>query len=192
MPFVTEALWQHLPHAGESIMVAPWPEAGERDDAAERDFGALIETVRAIRNVRSEANVEPGRWISAEIFAGPHATAFDGARAELATLARIADGELVIRDDEPAGSRGAMTAVAGNVVAMLPMAGLVDLDAERERLRKELAEAETERDRAQAQLSNESFMARAPAHVIEVQQRRLATANEQIARLRRRLAELDG
>jgi valyl-tRNA synthetase len=181
-----------LPHTGETIMIASWPEAGNRDDAAERDFGALIETVRAIRNVRSEANVEPGRWIAAEIFAGPHAAAFELARGELATLARIADSELVIRDDEPAGSRGAMTAVAGNVVAMLPMAGLVDLAAERERLGKELAEAEAERDRALAQLSNEAFMARAPAHVVEVQQRRLATANEQIALLRRRLAELDG
>src|SRR4051794_25761427 len=119
MPFVTEALWQELPHAGDSIMIAPWPDAGQRNEAAERDFGALIESVRAIRNVRTEANVEPGRWIAAEIFAGPHAAAFITARGELAALARIADGELVIRDDEPTGSRGAMTAVAGNVVAML-------------------------------------------------------------------------
>src|SRR3712207_1139939 len=58
MPFVTEALWQELPHVGDSVMVAPWPEAGERDERAEADFGALIELVRAIRNARTEANVE--------------------------------------------------------------------------------------------------------------------------------------
>jgi valyl-tRNA synthetase len=191
MPFVTEALWQELPHAGESVMIAPWPEPGPRDEAAERDFGALIETVRAIRNARTEAGVEPGRWIAAEVFAGPHAAAFETARRELGTLARIADDELVIRQGAPEGGKGALTAVAGNVVAILPLAGMVELAAERDRLRKEIAAAEGERDRAQAQLGNEAFVARAPAHVIEVQRRRLATAEEQIALLERRLAELD-
>ena len=81
--------------------------------------------------------------------------------------------------------------MAGNVVAMLPMAGMVDLDAERDRLRKEIAAAVAERDRAQAQLGNEAFVARAPEHVVEVQRQRLATAKEQIALLERRLAELD-
>ena len=192
MPFVTEALWQELPHAGESVMIAPWPEPEPRDETAERDFGALIETVRAIRNARTEAGVEPGRWIAAEIFAGPHAAAFEAARRELGTLARIADDELVIREGAPTGGKGDLTAVAGNVVAMLPLAGMVDLDAERDRLRKEIVAAESERDRAQAQLGNEAFVARAPAQVIEVQRRRLATAKEQIALLGRRLAELDG
>jgi valyl-tRNA synthetase len=191
MPFVTEALWQELPHVGDSVMIASWPTAGTRDAAAEAEFGALIETVRAIRNARTEANVEPGRWIAAEVFAGPLAGAFDGSRRELGTLARIADDELVIRDSAPEGDKGALTAVAGHVVAMLPLAGMVDLDAERDRLRKEIATAAAERDRALAQLGNEGFMARAPEQVIEVQRRRLATAEEQIALIERRLAELD-
>jgi valyl-tRNA synthetase len=193
MPFVTEALWQELPRVGESVMVAAWPEAGRRDEAAESEFGALIETVRAIRNARTEAGVEPGRWIATKIFAGPHIAAFETARRELGTLARIADDQLVIRDGKPEGDegQGALTAVAGNVVAMLPLAGMVDLDAERDRLRKEVAAAVAERDRAQAQLGNEAFVAKAPEHVIEVQRRRLATAEEQISLLERRLAELD-
>ncbi|MBA2518430.1 MAG: valine--tRNA ligase, partial [Chloroflexia bacterium] len=86
MPFVTESLWQELPHAGDSVIVAAWPEAAERDNAAEADFGALIELTRAIRNARTEANVEPGRWISAEIVAGPRTAAFEGARRELGWL----------------------------------------------------------------------------------------------------------
>jgi valyl-tRNA synthetase len=190
MPFVTEALWQELPHIGESVMIAAWPAAGSRDEAAESDFGALIETVRAIRNARTEANVEPGRWIAAEVFAGPQTAAFESARRELGALARIADADLVIRDTAPAGAQGALTAVAGNVVALLPLAGRVDLDAERDRLQKEMAAAESERDRAQAQLGNEAFVARAPQQVVEVQRRRLATAEEQIAVLQRRLAAL--
>jgi valyl-tRNA synthetase len=191
MPFLTEALWQELPHIGESVMIAAWPEAGPRDGAAETDFGALIEIVRAIRNARTEAGVEPGRWIAAEIFPGPHRAAFETARRELGTLARIADDELVMLAGTPEGSQGALTAVAGNVVAILPLAGMVDLEAERDRLRKEIAAAVAERDRAQAQLGNEAFISRAPEQVVAVQRQRLATAEEQIALLERRLAELD-
>jgi valyl-tRNA synthetase len=190
MPFVTEALWQELPHAGESVMIASWPEAAERDETAETEFDALIETVRAIRNARTEAGVEPGRWIAAEIFAGPLTPSFEAARRELGALARVADDDLMFREGAPSGGRGTLTAVAGNVIALLPLAGLVDLDAERERLRKEIAAASEERDRARAQLGNESFMARAPEHVVDVQRRRLASAEEQIALLERRLAEL--
>ena len=73
MPFVTEALWQELPHVGESVMIAAWPEPDAAMKRPRADFGALIEIVRAIRNARTEAGVEPGRWIAAEIFAGPHA-----------------------------------------------------------------------------------------------------------------------
>ena len=70
MPFITEALWQQVPHQGESIMVAPWPVAGQRDHEAERAFGALIEVVRGIRNARAEAGVEPARWIGAHVYPG--------------------------------------------------------------------------------------------------------------------------
>jgi valyl-tRNA synthetase len=191
MPFVTEALWQELPHAGDSVMIAPWPEAEARDAEAEEAFGALIETVRSIRNARTEAGVEPGRWIAAEIFAGPHAAAFETARRELGTLARIADDELVIRAGSPEGGKGALTAVAGSVVTMLPLASMVDLEAERDRLRREIATAEAERDRAHAQLRNKAFLARAPEQVVDVQRRRLAAAEEQIALIERRLAELN-
>ena len=77
------------------------------------------------------------------------------------------------------------------IVAILPLAGMVDLAAERERLSKEIATAETERDRARAHLSNDAFLSRAPEQVIDVQRRRLATAEEQIALLTRRLGELE-
>ena len=75
---------------------------------------------------------------------------------------------------------------------MLPLAGMVDLAAERERLSKDLATAQAERDRAQAQLSNEGFISRAPEKVIEVQRQRLASAEEQIGLIERRLVELAG
>jgi valyl-tRNA synthetase len=80
--------------------------------------------------------------------------------------------------------------VAGETVALLPLAGMVDLDAERERLEKERAEATLEKERAEKQLGNEAFVARAPGSVVEVQRKRLQTAQEQIALLERRLSEL--
>jgi valyl-tRNA synthetase len=147
--------------------------------------------VRAIRNARTEAGVEPGRWIAAEIFPGRHRAAFETARRELSSLARVADDELVMLNGIPESSQGALTAVAGNVVAMLPLVGMVDLEAERDRLRKEIAATIAERDRARAQLGNEAFVSRAPEQVVAVQRQRLATAQEQISLLERRLAEMD-
>ena len=192
MPFVTEALWAELPHVGEGAIVAAWPEGGSRDERAEADFGALIEVVRAIRTARTEANVEPGRWIAAGIHADGRAAAFEGARRELGALARIDDDELTIAAGEPAAGEGSVTVVAGDVVAVLPLAGLVDLAAERARLGREIAEAAAERDRAAKQLGNEAFVAKAPPQVVEVQRKRLATAAEQVALLERRLGALGG
>jgi valyl-tRNA synthetase len=83
-----------------------------------------------------------------------------------------------------------LTVVAGTVSATLPLADMVDLDAERSRLERELGEAKHERDRANAQLSNEAFVSRAPEKVVNVQRERLARATEQIELLERRLAGL--
>ncbi len=86
MPFITEALWQRLPHVGESIMIAPWPEAVGNDPDAERAFGTIMGLVRGIRNARVEAGVEPARWIAANVHAGDQAGAFESARAEFGLL----------------------------------------------------------------------------------------------------------
>ncbi|MCC6315888.1 MAG: valine--tRNA ligase [Thermomicrobiales bacterium] len=190
MPFVTEALWQQLPHAGDSVMVAAWPTAAAPAAPAEAVFGAAIELIRAIRNARSEANVEPGRWIAADIYAGDLAPAFESVRRELAALARIDEERLTIARGEPAAGSGAVTAVAGEIVALLPLAGMVDLAAERERLGKELGEARLERDRAAKQLANKAFVDKAPPAVVDTQRKRLQTAQEQIALLERRLSDL--
>jgi len=192
MPFVTEALWGEVPRVGDSVVIAPWPRAGPRDEGAEADFGALIELVRAIRNARAEANVEPGRWIAARVYAGERAVAFEGVRRELGFLARIADDELTVVAGAPVAEEQAITVVAGDVVAVLPLAGLVDLDVERERLRRELAEAEAEVGRAERQLANADFVAKAPPAVVEAQRKRLTEARGRVEVLGRRLAELDG
>ncbi len=190
IPFATEALWQALPHVGESIVVSTWPIAGERDSAAEENFNVLIELVRSIRNVRAEAAVEPARWIAADIYAGNRTAAFEELRSELAQLARISDDQLTFKSGEPDHADQAVTVVAADVVATLPLAGLVDLDAERIRLEKELIAAREEQGRATTSLSNEAFISRAPAQVVDQQRNRLRVANEQIEVLTKRLSML--
>jgi len=191
MPFITEALWQEVPHAGASIMIAPWPQAEQPDLDAERGFEALMDVVRGIRNARSESGVDPGLWISADVWAGNLTADLERSRAELGLLARIADDQLHFHAGASEHRDRALTVIAGNIVASLPLADMVDPDAERERLQKELEEAEAERGRAEKQLSNESFILRAPEHVIAVQRERLVRATEQIDLLRLRLAGLN-
>ena len=99
MPFLTEELWQRLPHAGDSIMVAPWPEAAENrvDTHAVREYDFLMDSVRAIRNARAEAGVEPARWISAIIYPGSHGETFAMAEPVFRFLARVAEDRLEYR-----------------------------------------------------------------------------------------------
>ena len=190
MPFITEALWQQVPHQGKTIMMAPWPVAGELDPDAETAFGALMDLVRGIRNARTEGGVEPGRWISANIWAGDLTADLEGARRELGSLARIADDQLTFHSGDPVQQQQALTVLSGVVVASLPLAGMIDLSVERERLVKELEEAKMERDRAQAQLANESFTSRAPEKVVQVQRDRLSSALERISTLEARIRNL--
>ena len=190
MPFVTERLWQEMPHAGKSIMIAPWPSPGHGDPESEQTFETLMEVVRGIRTARADSGVEPGKWIAADVYAGPLRPHFEAARAEFGSLARIADDQLRLPAGEAPGLPQSLTVLAGPVVALLPRAAMIDLAAARARLAKELDDAMRERARAEAQLGNESFMARAPEKVVQVQRDRLKRAIEQSDTLRNRLADL--
>lgn len=192
MPFATEALWQVLPHAGDALIVSSWPEAGKRDRSAEDDWSVLMELVGKIRNARTEANVEPGRWIAADVYAGARRAALEGARRELGFLARIANDRLRFLDGEPAAAAQEVVVVASDVVAVLPLAGMVDLEVERARLRRELEAAVSEKARLEGQLAREGFVARAPAQVVDGVRQKLGLVVEKGDVLRRRLDELGG
>lgn len=187
MPFITETIWQRLPHGGDALIIAPWPEAGAMDSGAEHEFGLLIDLVRAVRNARSEAGVEPGKWIAAAIGAGTHTAALISQREVFTRLARVADDQLTIAPvvDAPAQ---ATTLIVADVI--LYLTGLVDVAAERRRLTQEIAEAEGHADRTRAQLTNENFVARARPEVVQAARDRLAASDERVARLRARLAAL--
>jgi valyl-tRNA synthetase len=194
MPFVTEAIWQQLPlvglpHTGEALIIARWPEAGALNEAAEAQMALVQEIVRGIRNARAEYNVEPGRRIAALIGAGNSTGLLREQRDLLTFLARLDPERLAI---EPALSapEQAVTVVAGETTTYLPLAGMVDLDAERERLRKAFAALETDIARSDRLLSNDGFRRKAPAEVVAREEARLAELKEQQARLQAQLALL--
>jgi valyl-tRNA synthetase len=191
MPFVTEELWQRLPHGGDALIVAPWPHVGADYPEEYEKFEAVKEATRLIRNARAEHGVDPARQIEAIVYPGGLAQAYEGAARELQFLARIDEGSFALRSGAPEAPEGpSVSIVSGGASIYLPLAGLVDLQAERERLERELHDARDEVGRAKAMLDNEQFTAKAPPNVVQQQRDRLERATEQVELLEHRLAEL--
>ncbi len=198
MPFVTETIWQNLRDAwgasewGESLMIAPWPAAGEVDAEAEDAMQAIMEVVRGIRNARAEYDVEPGRRIAALIAAGNLTPAFTAERDALISLARLDEARFTLTRELPEKPAKALAIVTSGVEVYLPLAGMVDLEREQERLNKELQSVEADIARAQGLLSNERFTAKAPPEVVEKERNKLAAAEERKAALAARIEMLQG
>ncbi len=190
MPFVTEAIWQALPHEGEALIIAPWPEPGETDPQAEADMGLIMELVRGIRNARAEHNVEPGRRIPALFVAGEQTALLEGHRNLLVNLARLDAEQTQIAAALAERPQQAVTLVSGPVVCYLPLAGMVDLAAERERLQRELDDLAKQVARLEGLLANEGFVSKAPAEVVSRERARLAELRTSHAKLAERLAAL--
>jgi valyl-tRNA synthetase len=199
MPFVTEALWASLPHRAtdpELLIVARWPAPGERDEAAETGVQALLELVRGIRNARSEAKVEPGRWLPVDVVVpvGAGAT-FEALRPAIARLARARPLERRLTREALEATAGSadLAVIVGDLEALVRVAtadgggGGDSASLERARLERELAEAEGWLVAARERLANDSFTARAPAAVVEGARAREAELADQVARLRERL-----
>jgi len=201
MPFVTEEIWQHLKGSSiryqesgegwpEALIVAPWPEPGPTDEAAEAGMALIMEIVRAIRNARAEYKVEPGRRIEAIIAAGEDHKLLTDQRDILIALARLDAEKLRIARTLEAKPTQALALVVGGVEIYLPLAGMVDLEKERQRLTKEIKEVLEGIARSEALLANEDFLAKAPAHVVEKEREKLADYRQRQAKLRERLQSL--
>ena len=193
IPFVTEELWQHIPHAeGEApaLIIAAWPEVRPEFDApdAAATFERLRESVRAIRNARSEYNVDPGRKISATIDAGDFSEAFQAMTPVLALLARL-DSDRLVFGPAPAAEKG-VTLVAGDITIFLPLGGMVDVEAELARLQKQLAETEKHIRGAEGRLGNEKFVSKAPEKVVEQARQTLSDLQAQRDKLTEQIAAL--
>ncbi len=194
MPFVTEAIWQHLrDHVDgleEALIVAEFPTGdGETDADAEDRTDLVIDVVRAIRNIRAERGVDPGRFIEAYVASNGARPTLEEAGPIIETLARVRPLHLVA-DTTAAPSEGVASAVLSEAQVVVPLAGLIDTGAEREKLSKQLGEAEGEIKRLEGKLANEQFRSKAPAEVIAKEQEKLAAAESRAQGLRGRIAEL--
>ncbi len=198
MPFVTEEVWQHLrkPEGSgikdEALIVAAWPQADRKlvDTRAEKDFAAVMDIVRAIRNARAEFNVEPGKRIAAVISAGSAQTLLESQRDAIALLARLEPGEFKIARHaaKPAQS---LALVAGKTEIYLPLAGMLDVEKEKARLANEIAKVNGDIARAENLLAGE-FSQRAPKDVVQKTRDTLDANRERAAMLDAQLAGLEG
>jgi valyl-tRNA synthetase len=190
MPFVTEELWQNLPHEGQALIIAPWPAPLGEDPEAVKQFEDLQEAIRAVRNAKVEARVEMKR-VPAIVLAKPETLRlFQSEREALVRLAGLEAASLQITDYLPAAPEQAMALMTDAATLYLPLSGLLDLDQERARLAKEIEEAEREVVKSQAMLANDNFISRAPAAVVEKEREKLASAQERATKLKERLAAL--
>ena len=193
MPFATEAVWQALPEEvreGEALIMARWPKPDTAllDDEAEERMELMMELIRGIRNRRAEHDVTPGKRIPAIIAAGDAAPWLDEQRAVLCSLAKLDPAQLTVRSTvEPPDQ--AATIVVGETVCYLPLAALVDLNAEHERLSKELTEIEGRIAHSENLLAGE-FAQKAPEHIVQRERDKLADLQAEQAKLKERLDAL--
>ena len=203
IPFVTEEVWGHLKRAAgeslappegwaEALMIARWPQVGERDGEAEADMELIIELIRGIRNVRGEYKVQPGKPIAALIAAGDQTSTLNAQRDILTQLARLDAEQLTIQPalSEDQLSDQVASIVIGGVTCYLPLAGLIDLEAERARLQKELDEVIAWITRSERQLAG-PFAQRAPAQVVQRERDKLAGLQQRREQLEERLEALN-
>lgn len=189
MPFITEEIWQQLPGAGSTIMLAPWPvETQFFNENAEKAMEILMSVITEIRTIRSEKQVPPGKKITAIFHADPQLqTILQDNKQYLMTLAGLADAQIGDIGNKP---ERCVAAVTMGVEIYLPLAELVDLDAEIARIKKELAKAQQELDRTKQKLDNPGFVQKAPPAVVEKEKEKLVLMEDTVAKLTALLQEV--
>jgi valyl-tRNA synthetase len=196
IPFVTEEIWHHvaprLGHSGDSISLQPYPEPSAHafsDDAACQQVLWLQAVVSNLRSLRSEMNLAPAKTVPLLLMGGSAQDRELAARYAdaIAFLGRTESQDWLAAGSEPPP---AAAAVIGELTVLIPLAGLVDLDAERSRLAKEIRRVETEIGKCRGKLGNDNFVANAPPAVVEQERRRLAEYTTELAGLQQQAARL--
>lgn len=191
MPFITEEIYQCLPHEAESIMISKWPVADESlvDPEAERGMNAIMDSIKAIRNMRAEVNANPGKKIPAIMLVSEdlrEVVAHNDSYIKL--LGGIDNLELrPLNGEKP---ENAMAAVVTGIEVYLPLAGLIDVEKETQRLSKELTAMEKDLQRAGGKLNNAGFLAKAPEDVIAKERAKYEELSGKIEAVKKRMAYL--
>jgi valyl-tRNA synthetase len=190
MPFVTETLWQALPHEGQALIAAPWPTEGWTDDEAEGFMQSLMDVVRAIRNARTECNIQAGKRIPAIFVAGELTTFYGQYKQVVCNLAHLDPEATTISEAASEKPAHALTIVEGGIEVYLPLEGVIDLDAERERIAIEMEDLTKRIAQVEIRLRNDSFVSKAPEEVVQRERDKKDELRERWTRLRNRLQEL--
>lgn len=203
MPYLTEELWLMLPgtsnafhnpayaDAGATIMLADFP-AGDPtsvDEQAEAEMQLVIDTIKRVRNIRSEMNIKPSDRVDIHVASGVEAQSILAANeAQIKKLARA--DRLVLADSLDVPKASAKAVLSGGAEIAVPLEGLIDFDKERERLQNQIAKLDTELQRLNGQLSNANFVERAPVEKVQELRGRQEEITGQIAALRSNVAAL--
>lgn len=193
MPYITEEIWQHLPHEGKSIVIAEWPKAEERFHYPEsvKEMNTMMDLIRSIRNIRAEMNVPMSKKIEILIHPDSEATK-DALIRNQEYIYRFCNPEKLIIEMDMAKPDKAVAAVISGAEVYLPLAGLIDIEQEIERLQKEAEKYQAEVERVQKKLANQGFVAKAPAHVVEEERAKEKDYIEKRDKVLARLKELKG
>jgi valyl-tRNA synthetase len=191
MPFITEEIWQNLPHHGESITVAAWPEVQAKlsDSEAAEEMKLLVEIIRSVRNIRSEVNTPLSKKIKL-ILKAKDENIVSTLEKNSAYIERFCNPEeltIGVNVEEPGQ---AMSAVVTGVELILPLQGLLNIEDEIKRLEKELEKWNKEVERVQKKLGNEGFVKKAPEKVIEEERAKEADYSEKRDAVIHRINEL--
>jgi valyl-tRNA synthetase len=190
MPFITEELWQRLPHEGESIMVAPFPRASAAATApdAERDIAILIQVITTVRTIRGEMRIAPGQTLEVIVRPSPdHGPVLDAHRTLVESLARAR----VTLDPGATRPPGSAFGIVGRSELYVKLAGIVDVAGERVRLDKEVRRASEQITFLESKLGRPDFVERAPAEVVAKERERLEEQRRLKAKLEASLASID-
>ena len=191
MPFVTEEIYQQIPHIEESIMISSWPEAIEdfNNDHAIKDFEMIQEIIKSVRNIRSEYNVAPSKKI--DITLKPANEIIQQLLVEnKEILDKFLHPETLIVSLDATAEKDAVSVVLNDCEIYLPLGSLVDINQEIERLEKELDKLIGEIKRCEGMLSNPNFVDKAPAVKVQAEREKLDGYKEQFNTIKDRLGEL--
>ena len=172
MPFITEELWQRLPHEGESIMLAPYPTGSRTgaDPAAGRDMALVMQAVTALRTIRGEMRIAPAKTLAVTVKAAPADE--PRLRAHAGLIESLARARVTI-DPRATRPRASALGVAGQSELYVELEGLVDLAVERQRLEKEIGRTTDVIAFTRGKLARPDFTERAPAEIVEKEREKL-------------------
>ena len=191
MPFLTEQVYKYLPGTEGFLMLASWPECKPEYDfpAQEREMEGIMEVIRTIRNLRAEMNVAASRRTRLMLLPGE---GWQQALAEgepyFKRLAGASESQLIESRDAVTEKTVSAVCLAGEL--FIPLGDLVDFEKEIARLNKELATVEKEIERAKGKLSNQGFLSKAPAQLVEAEKEKLEANEKKAVSLNERIAEL--